>query len=86
MRVQLMLDLPPPKPDQIRKPVAQQCSIEDDIRTLIEMIDSDYESNVEWKALNGFYQQLASMKKTPRVENLKKMIKPVLSKYGFHVE
>jgi len=41
---------------------------------------------VEWKSLQGFYKQLASMKQTPRVQNLRKMIKPVLSKYGYHVE
>jgi len=86
MRLHLMLDLPPPTPEKITRPVAKQCTVEDDIRALIEVVESDRESLVEWKSLQGFYKQLASMKQTPRVQNLRKMIKPVLSKYGYHVE
>lgn len=86
MRIQLMLDLPPPKPAQIRRPEAKQCGIEDEIRSLVQMVESDRESNVEWKALQGFYRQLTQLKQTSKVKNLRGMIKPVLSKYGFHVE
>lgn len=58
--------------------------LEDKVRQAIELIDSGYCSHVEWLMINKLYRKLCGIKQTPRVVNLKKMIEPVLAKYGYH--
>lgn len=70
----------PEKPDKLVIP------LEDEIHQMLEKIDSHHESNVEWRAIKRFYTDLCKAKQTDRVKNLRKMIRPVLAKYGFHVE
>lgn len=87
MRIQVLIDNG--TPEHITRPHEDSCEprpIEDEIRDSLELIESGYESNVEWKAIKGLYTQLTQMKQTERVRNLRSMIKPVLSKYGYHVE
>lgn len=89
--IKLMLELPmpsakppqPPQPPQ-KKPEPRE-SIEDKVREALECIDSGYESAVEWSMINRIYSDLCKLKKpSPRATNLKKLIEPVLSKYGYH--
>lgn len=61
-------------------------SIEEDVRKMLELIDSYHESAIEWRAIRRFYTDLCRAKQSPRVKNLRKMIRPVLAKYGYHVE
>lgn len=63
---------------------SRETGIEDDVREAIECIESGHDSVIEWKMINKLYKELRSMKKTPRVDNLIKMIEPVMSKYGLH--
>lgn len=79
MKLLLKLEMPHETPH--KEPVP---NLEDKVRQAIELVDSGYCSNVEWILLNKMYKQLCGMKKTPRVENLIKMIEPVLAKYGYH--
>lgn len=87
MKLQVMIDMGTPK--EITRPHEDACEprpIEDEIRESLELIESGHDSNIEWRAIKGLYSQLTKMKQTSRVKNLRDMIKPVLSKYGFHVE
>lgn len=86
-KLTIMIDLGAPK--ELTRPHEDECKprpIEDEIRESLELIDSGHESNIEWRAIKGLYSQLTQMKQTSRVKNLRDMIRPVLSKYGFHVE
>lgn len=83
MRLHLMLELPPPVP-QKQESEPTRMSLEDKVRDALELIDSGYESRVEWLMINKLYHELCKRKPTPRVQNLKKMIKPVLAKFGYH--
>jgi hypothetical protein len=76
---------PAPRPVQKKEPEEKKPGIEDSVREAIECIDSGHDSNVEWSLINRVYKDLCKLKKpSPRAENLKKMIEPVLSKYGYH--
>lgn len=87
MKVQLLLDMDPPQPAPPEAPRLQPpppVSIEDQVRDALDCIDSGHNSNVEWILINRLYKELQEMKQTPRVQNLCKMIEPVLAKYGYH--
>lgn len=87
MKLQIMLDMGTPK--ELRKPEPEVCpkrSIEDEIRESLELIDSGHDSAIEFRAIRGLYKQLTEMRQTPRIVNLRDMIRPVLSKYGYHHE
>lgn len=87
MQIKLMLDLGvPAESRKAEEPTVPKRSIEDEVRDSLELIESDRQSSIEWRAIKGLYQQLCKMKQTERVQNLRNMIKPVLSKYGYHVE
>ena len=60
-------------------------SLEDKVRDMIELVDSGYDSAVEFIMLKKLYSSLCKKKQSPRVQNLKKMIEPTLNKYGYHV-
>jgi len=78
----------PPRRGEERKPHkgCEPIGVEEEVRTMLDLVESGHDSAVEWRALRGFYQNLCKMKQNPRVRNLREMIKPVLSKYGYHVE
>lgn len=87
MKLQVLIDMGTPR--ELTKPHEDACEprpIEDEVRDSLELIESGYESSIEWKAIQGLYKQLTQMKQTPRVTNLRDMIRPVLSKYGYHAE
>lgn len=60
-------------------------TLEDEIRDSIALVESDKDSSIEWKALRKLACKLEKAKQTPRVVNLRKMLQPVLSKYGYHM-
>lgn len=86
--IKLMLELPMPTPAPV--PVAPkkeepEYSVEDKVREALECIDSGHESGVEWAMINRLYADLCKLKKpSKRALNLKKMIEPVLAKFGYH--
>jgi hypothetical protein len=87
--IKVMLELPMPSPAPqaapAQKSAIQKVPVEDKVREALECIDSGHESGVEWAMINRLYADLCKLKKpTERAENLKKMIEPVLSKYGYH--
>ena len=89
--VKIMLELGPPTQcgpsSSIRKnELGDKPTIEQQVRDMLQLIESDYESSIEWRALRGLYAKLMSMKQSDRVKNLRKMIKPVLHKYGHLVD
>jgi len=87
MKLQVMIDMGTPR--ELRTPEEEHCPrrpIEDEVRESLELIDSGHSSNIEWRAIKGLYAELCKLKQTERVQNLRNMIKPVLSKYGFHME
>lgn len=75
----------PAEPKKAPKQAPKQ-TLEQEVREMIDLIESGYESSIEWRALKGLYMSLAKKKRTPRIDNLIKMMKPVLSKYGHHIE
>ncbi len=88
-KITLVLDLGTPEIGKTKRPLTagkSACTIEEQVREMIECIESDEDSNVEWRALKGLYADLVKMKQTDRIKRLRKTIKPVLSKYGIHVE
>lgn len=86
-RITIMIEAGTPgKEAALTKPEPKGKSIEEEVRESIELIDSGRASSVEWRALRGLYDSLVKMKQTDRIKNLRKMIKPVLSKYGYHME
>lgn len=78
----LQLDVPSPQETSEAESVP---SVEDKVRSALDLIDSGYHSNVQWLTVNKLYKQLQDMpKKSKRVQNLIDMIEPVLAKYGYH--
>ena len=88
IKVMLEIGMPAPLPAPVpekKKQEDHKIPLEDRVREALECIDSGYESGVEWSMINRLYRDLQSLKKpTDRAKNLKKMIEPVLSKYGYH--
>lgn len=87
MRIQIMLDAGVPQ--ELTPEKAEVCPkrpIEDEVRDSLELIESDRESSIEFRAIRGLYSQLTKMKQTARVRNLRDMLRPVLAKYGYFNE
>lgn len=58
--------------------------IEDKIKECLENIISDRDSHQDWILVNKVYKSLCSKKKlSSRGRNLKKMIEPILAKFGY---
>lgn len=75
-----------PAPTSTAPEKTKKMSIEEEVRKSIQLIESGYNSKIEFTALRGLYTSLVKMKQTDRIKNLRNMIKPVLSKFGYHVE
>lgn len=86
MQLLVKLNIPSPGCAPAPKKQVNTIPLEDEIRQMLEKVDSHHESNVEWRAIKRFYTDLCKAKQTDRVKSLRKMIQPVLAKYGFHVE
>lgn len=82
MKLQILIDVPPP----VEKAKEAPCpmGIEDKVRDALELIESGHESHQEWIMINKLYKALCEKKPNKRINNLKKMIEPVLAKYGLH--
>lgn len=83
MKLNIMLDMGVPQ--ETRPAKKPEKDIESEIRSILELIDSGHDSNVEWRALKKFYSVLCAAKQTDQVKNLKKMIEPTLTKLGYPV-
>ncbi len=84
-KIHIMLETAPPEQIPEKSKLPEKLSVEDRVRELIDCINSGYDSEMEWILLNKFYNTLQrSGKSGPRVDNLKKMIELVLSKFGYH--
>jgi 16S rRNA A1518/A1519 N6-dimethyltransferase RsmA/KsgA/DIM1 with predicted DNA glycosylase/AP lyase activity len=66
----------PPKSERPRP------TVEAKVRSLVEDIENG--DMVNWKLLCKFYKCLCSTKQTPKVKSLRKMISPILHKYGYY--
>lgn len=82
LKLILQVDTPPPAEKTAKAKPA--LSPEDRVRNALELIDSGHRSQQEWILINKLYKSLKSKKQTPRVQNLIKMIEPVLAKFGYH--
>jgi hypothetical protein len=83
--VKILVDIQ--MPETAEKTVVPKLSVEQQVRDAIELIESGYDSIIEWKMIKRIYEDL--MKRGPsrwntRHRNLIKMIEPTLSKYGYH--
>jgi hypothetical protein len=85
VRISILLDTGVPQTLRAEKPQAPSRDIESEIRSLIDCIESGYDSHVEWLTLKKLYKVLCMCKNTSRNQRLKGMIEPILSKYGYHV-
>lgn len=81
-KICIQLEMPDQQAPTTKAPVTPP--LEDKVREMLDRVDSGYKSDVTWLAVRKLYSKLQSMKSTPRVENLKKMIEPTLAKYGYH--
>lgn len=86
-QITIMLNLGQPgKQSVLTPPEKPGKSIEEEVRESLELIESGHASSVEWRALRSLYSSLTKMTQNSRIKQLRKQIKPVLSKYGYHVE
>jgi hypothetical protein len=89
MKLLINLSIPEPQPQQPaepQNPQEQKCSLEDNVRELLDLIESGHESIVEWRVINRLYSDLQSpkYKNNPKAQNIREMIEPILAKNGFH--
>jgi hypothetical protein len=79
-----MIQVGAPPADTKAAKAPQKLPVEDRVRDALELIDSGHKSDVEWIMIRKLYDKLCTMRASPRIKNLKQMIEPVLSKYGYH--
>jgi hypothetical protein len=81
-KIVISLSMPTPDTEQPRhKP--KKC-VETVVRELLDTIESCQDSSREWILIKKIYKKLES-RRDPRSENIKKLIRPVLSHYGYHM-
>ena len=83
MKIQVLVEMPPPEKSKYPSKEEAQGSVEDQVREALDCIESGRDSHTEWRMINKVYNAL--QKKSPknkRVKNLLAMIEPVLAKYG----
>lgn len=81
MRLNLLIELPPPPPVELRP----QISVEDRVRDALNCIDSGHESPVEWRMVSRLFSYLQEKaQRSRREQNILDMIQPVLAKYGYY--
>jgi hypothetical protein len=57
--------------------------LEERIKDMCDLIESGYDSAVEWKTIRKVHNELAKRDKlTERQQNILDLIKPVIDKYG----
>lgn len=81
----LVVSIQMPDPGTVAPSKEAIRTLEEEVRDSIALVESDRDSSIEWKALRKLACKLEKAKQTPRVINLRKMIQPVLSKYGYHM-
>lgn len=86
-KISIMLEVGLPEREKLeRQPLdmpKKKC-LEDKVREMLDLVDSGHDSTVEFMAIQKLYKELCCKKPSQRVNNLKKMIEPVLAKYGYH--
>lgn len=82
-RILVSIEMPEARtPPEKKSPT---CTPEQRVRDAIELVESGYCSTREFLTLSKLYKALCARKeKSPRVQNIISMIKPVLAKYGYH--
>lgn len=86
-QITIMLNLGHPgSQSRLTPPEKPSKSIEEEVRESLELVESGHASSVEWRALRGLYASLVKLPQNSRIKQLRKQIKPVLSKYGYHLE
>lgn len=82
MKVSISIEMP--KPDTEIPEVYKKVSVEDKIRQMLDLIDTDHSDHVDWETLRRLYNKLQSIKApSRRQKNLIDMITPVMEKYGY---
>lgn len=83
--IMLQVGMPDSNTSSIAPVLPQKKSVEDTVREALDCIESGWNSHVEWNMIRRLYASLEnSTKKSDRIDNLKKMIYPVLQKYGYY--
>jgi hypothetical protein len=82
MSVLVQLQMPGEFTEKPKPPIRKR-PVEEVVRECLEKIESGLESHKEWLTITKLYKDLES-RKDDRAENIKKMIRPVLSHYGYH--
>lgn len=82
MKLRIHIEMPEPGKQKYPIPDREK-SLEEEIRYMIDCIESGHDSSVEWRALNRLYKVLRT-KKSPRAKRLIEMMEPTLQKYGVH--
>lgn len=82
MKIHIELEMPGPDtkvPDIMKEP-----SIEDKIRSMIDMLDTGHSDHVDWETLRRLHQKLANVPNpNKRQKNLLDMLEPIMQKYGY---
>lgn len=83
--IRIMVDMSVPEPRKEYTDKACKLPVEDQVRDALENVLSGHESHRDWIMLNKLYAYIKS-KKSPnkRMQNIIKMIEPVLAKFGYH--
>lgn len=82
-KIIISLEMPTPEAPIPASPTTYQLTPEERVQDAIESVNSGQDSHRDWLFLNKVYQSIQG-KNSPRAQNLCKMIKPVLSKFGYH--
>lgn len=77
-KVRVAVDVTAPTPEHRR-----HRSVEERVRDAVELIDTGYNSEVEWDMIRRLWNYLCACKQhTERQRRILEMIKPVMEKYG----
>lgn len=79
--IKVLIEVAPP-PERTEKSCGM--SVEDKVRRALELVDSGHRSDVEWSMINRLYKSLLRAKKSPRIQNLLKMLEPTMNKFGYY--
>lgn len=80
--MKIIINIPMPAKEY---PESFKCpSVEDKVRHLLDLIDTEYSTPADWETLRRLFNMLNAVKKpNKRQKNLIELIKPVMEKYGY---
>ncbi len=79
VKVSSIIQVSLPEPAEKKK----ETPLEDRIRDMVQLVDNNVYTGVEFATLCRLYEALCAGKQTERVSNLKEMIRPVLARKGY---